>query len=70
MTEKIKAIQYGCGPVGCAVAKLANSRSNIELIGAVDVDPNKVGKDMGEVMGTGQLMGIIITDGVVAPQDV
>lgn len=64
MTEKIKAIQYGCGPVGCAVAKLANSRNNIELIGAVDVDPDKVGKDLGEVMGTGQPMGIIITNDI------
>ncbi|MFC1998947.1 dihydrodipicolinate reductase [Chloroflexota bacterium] len=64
MTEKIKAIQYGCGPIGCAVAKLANSRNNIELIGAVDVDPNKVGKDLGEVMGTGQLMGVIVTDDI------
>ena len=62
MTEKIKAIQFGCGPVGCAVAKLASKRQNIELIGAVDVDPAKVGKDMGEVMGTGQLTGIVITD--------
>ncbi|MFC1978855.1 dihydrodipicolinate reductase [Chloroflexota bacterium] len=64
MTEKIKAIQYGCGPVGCAVAKLANKRQNIELVGAVDVDPDKVGKDLGDVMGTGQLLGITITDDI------
>ena len=64
MTEKIKAIQFGCGHVGCAVAKLANKRQNIELIGAVDVDPAKVGKDLGEVMGTGQLTGIVITDNI------
>lgn len=64
MTEKIKAIQYGCGPVGCAVAKLANSRQNIELIGAVDVDPEKVGRDLGEIMGADQPMGIIVTDDI------
>jgi len=64
MTEKIKAIQYGCGPVGCAVAKLANSRQNIELIGAVDVDPEKVGRDLGEIMGADQPIGVIVTDDV------
>jgi len=64
MADKIKAIQFGCGPVGCAVAKLANSRQNIELIGAVDTDPEKVGRDIGEVMGTGQLTGIVITDDI------
>ena len=64
MTETIKAIQFGCGPVGCAVAKLANKRQNIELVGAVDVDPDKVGKDLGEVMGTGTLLGITITDDI------
>ena len=64
MTEKIKAIQFGCGPVGCAVAKLAYKRQNIELVGAVDVDPAKVGKDLGEVMGTSTLLGVTITDNI------
>jgi len=64
MTEKIKAIQYGCGPVGCAVARLAHSRRNIELIGAVDIDPEKEGKDLGEVMGTGKPLGITITSDI------
>ncbi len=64
MTEKIKAIQYGCGPVGCAVAKLAHSRQNIELIGAVDIDPEKEGKDLGEVMGTDEPLGITITNDI------
>ena len=64
MTGKIKAVQFGCGPVGCAVARLANKRENIELVGAVDVDPSKVGKDLGELLGIGQPMGITITDDI------
>ena len=42
MMDKIKAVQYGCGPVGCAVVRLASKRRNIEMVGAVDIDPNKV----------------------------
>jgi 4-hydroxy-tetrahydrodipicolinate reductase len=64
MTDKIKAVQYGCGPVGCAVASLASKRQNIELVGAVDIAPDKVGRDLGEVMGTSSPTGIIITDDI------
>ncbi|MBT3363950.1 MAG: dihydrodipicolinate reductase [Chloroflexi bacterium] len=64
MTNSIKAVQFGCGPVGCAVAKMANKRNNIELVGAVDVDPAKKGKDLGEVMGLDSKLGIAITDDI------
>ena len=43
MVEKIRAVQYGCGPIGCSVAKLASQRRDIELVGAIDIDKNKVG---------------------------
>ena len=50
MISKIRAVQFGCGPIGCSVARLALQRSDIDLVGAVDIDKNKVGKDLGEVM--------------------
>jgi len=51
MARRIRAVQYGCGPIGCNVATLAAKRSGVVLVGAVDVDPAKVGKDLGEVAG-------------------
>lgn len=62
MADKIRAVQFGCGPIGCAVAKLAWQRPDIELVGAVDIDKNKIGRDLGEVMEIDRKLGISITD--------
>jgi hypothetical protein len=69
MKDRIRAVQFGCGPIGCAVARLTLQRPNIELVGAVDVDPTKIGRDLGEVVGAGKNLGIPITkdlDGLFA----
>jgi len=58
MTEKIRVIQYGLGPIGCATARLIAERDNLELVGGVDIDPAKVGKDLGEVIGLGSSLGL------------
>lgn len=62
MEKRIKAVQYGCGPIGCNVARLANKRSEIDLFGAIDVDPQKIGKDLGELLGLDKPLGIKISD--------
>jgi 4-hydroxy-tetrahydrodipicolinate reductase len=62
MKDRIRAVQFGCGPIGCAVAKLAIQRPNIELVGAVDIDRKKIGRDLGEFMGFRKTLGIPITD--------
>ncbi len=62
MAKKIRAVQFGCGPVGCAVARLALERPDIEIVGAIDIDKNKVGRDLGQVMGIERELGIIVSD--------
>ena len=62
MEKKFRAVQFGCGPIGCSVARLALERSNIELVGAVDIAADKVGKDFGRVAGLEKNLGIIISD--------
>lgn len=37
----IKVIHYGLGPIGCAMARLVAQRSNLQIVGAVDIDPIK-----------------------------
>jgi len=49
--KKIRAIQYGIGPIGASIAKLMREKQAIEIIGAIDTDPGKVGRDLGEVVG-------------------
>ena len=51
MGEKIKYVQYGLGPIGAATVRFAAQRENVELVGAIDIDPEKIGRDAGEVVG-------------------
>lgn len=51
MKKKIRAIQYGVGPIGASIAKLMRGKQAIEIVGAIDSDPAKVGRDLGEVAG-------------------
>jgi hypothetical protein len=49
--KKIRAIQYGVGPIGASVVRLMREKQAIEVIGAIDTDPAKAGRDLGEVVG-------------------
>lgn len=49
--KKIRAIQYGVGPIGASIAKLLREKQSVEIVGAIDNDPAKIGKDLGEVVG-------------------
>ena len=59
----IRVLCYGLGPIGLGIARLAAARPGIEIVGAVDVDPAKVGRDLGELLG-GAPTGVAITDRV------
>ena len=49
--KKIRAIQYGVGPIGAAIVRLMREKQAIEVIGAIDKDPAKAGRDLGELVG-------------------
>lgn len=57
----VKVVQFGVGPIGAELVKYALKKRGLEFVGAVDIDPNKVGKDLGEAVG-GQGLGVSITD--------
>jgi len=66
MADTIRVIQYGLGPIGCAVARLIVDREGLELVGGVDIDPSKVGKDVGEVIGLARPLGFTTTETLTA----
>jgi len=61
MSEKIRVIQYGLGPIGSGVACHVVERTGLELVGGVDIDPAKVGRDVGDVIGLGRDLGFPVT---------
>jgi len=60
MAKPIRVIQYGLGPIGCAMARHVLERPGLQLVGGVDIDPNKVGKDVGQVIGLERDLGITV----------
>jgi 2,4-diaminopentanoate dehydrogenase len=45
-------VQFGLGPIGVEILKQASEVHGLSVIGAVDIDPEKVGKDIGDILGT------------------
>ncbi|MBW1753780.1 MAG: dihydrodipicolinate reductase, partial [Deltaproteobacteria bacterium] len=49
--NKIKVVQIGIGPLGQKITQFIAQREGIEVVGAVDVSPELIDKDLGEVCG-------------------
>ena len=56
----IRVVQVGLGPIGQACVKVLDQKPGVELVGGVDVDPDKVGRDLGEVCGLGRRLGLTV----------
>lgn len=60
--EEIRVVLFGLGPIGQRIGHTILGKGGIEIVGAVDVDPEKVGKDLGELLGLGRRLGVVVTD--------
>jgi len=49
--KKIRVVQYGVGPIGASIVRLMRRKRSIEMAGAIDKDPAKAGRDLGEIVG-------------------
>ncbi len=56
----------GLGPIGAGVARQLLARRNFKLVAAVDIDPAKAGKDLGDVLGEKRRTGVKVTADVLA----
>ena len=43
--EQTKIIIYGCGVMGLRVAEILSKKKSFAIVGAIDIDPELVGKD-------------------------
>jgi 2,4-diaminopentanoate dehydrogenase len=50
----IRVVQVGLGPIGAAIVRQVAERRGLRIVGAIDVDPAKIGRDVGEVAGAGR----------------
>ncbi|MCE5336770.1 MAG: hypothetical protein LLG06_19505 [Desulfobacteraceae bacterium] len=51
MNGKIRIIQYGLGPIGIEMVKYLAERPAFEIVGAVDISPDKIGRNLKELTG-------------------
>jgi len=54
-------LHYGLGPIGAAVVKQVAERRGFRIVGAVDIDPMKVGRDLGDVAGLGRALRVRVS---------
>ena len=49
----IRVVHVGLGPIGAGIVRQVAARKGLTIVGAVDIDPAKVGRDLGEVVARG-----------------
>lgn len=59
MEQKIKAVQYGVGKMSIYTMRYMLEKG-IEIVGAVDINQDIIGKDIGEILGQENL-GVVVT---------
>jgi len=60
MIDTIKIAQFGLGPIGLESVKLAAAKPWARVVGAIDIDPEKFGKDLGELTQLANLQGVSV----------
>ncbi len=64
MVDAIKVVQYGLGPIGIETARTVLEKAaegKLELVGAIDIDPAKAGKDVSEILGLSERTGVLVS---------
>ena len=54
----LKIVQYGCGKMSVYTMRYVIDNGG-EIVGAVDINPNVIGKDIGDIMGTDK-KGVVV----------
>ncbi len=60
----IKVIHIGLGPIGAGVVRQVAARKGLRIVGAVDLDPAKAGRDLGDVCGVGRKLRVKVMDDI------
>ena len=58
----IRVLHVGLGPIGAGVVRQVAERKGLTIVGGVDVDPAKSGRDLGDVVGLGRRLKIKVSD--------
>ena len=62
----IRVLHVGLGPIGLGVVRQVAGRKGLTAVGAVDLDPGKVGRDLGDIAELGRKLRLKVQDDVDA----
>jgi len=58
--KKVNVIIYGCGVMGRKTVQALLDKKSFKIVGAIDIDPELAGKDLGEILDPPEKLGIKI----------
>ena len=59
--KDIRIIVYGVGAMGSQMVRLLQTKPHVRVVGAIDWDKNKIGRDLGELTGLGVNLGVEVS---------
>ncbi len=62
--RKIKVILYGVGVVGSMIARAMIEKEGLDIVGAIDTDKDKVGKDLGDILRLKRKLGVYVSEDI------
>jgi len=57
----IKVMHFGLGPIGAAVVRQIAGRKGFRIVGGIDIDPAKAGRDLGAVAEVGRPLRVKVS---------
>jgi 4-hydroxy-tetrahydrodipicolinate reductase len=57
----VRVMHFGLGPIGAAIVKQVATRPGLKIVGAIDIDPMKAGRDLGDVVGLSKRAGVKVS---------
>lgn len=57
----IRVMHFGLGPIGAAIVKQVAERPGFKIVGGIDIDPAKEGRDLGDVVGLNKRLGVKVS---------
>jgi hypothetical protein len=56
--SSIRVVHFGLGPIGAAVAREIVARPGFKIVGGIDIDAAKAGRDLGDIVGLPNRVGM------------
>jgi len=60
MNRSVKVAFYGLGVISSSIARALLEKKGVEIVAAIDISEDKVGRDLGDVLGLPHKLGLIV----------